>query len=374
MSVAAILAVLVATAAALSVGCGDGLPGDAVAKVGDTYITSEDFTEKVGAFASMYGLTEADSPTEYKDLETQVLKMMVQTAMAVQKAPVLGVAVTDDEVAAEIDAIAQDYFNGDQAALETALEEQGQTLDDLRKETRESLLTQRVRDAVTKDVPSASIDEVQAYYEENKGDFSTEPSLVGRHILITVDGEPLEDATTTTEADEPATTTTTVTGSTTTTIGISEVDWARALATASQVRLDLLTGSDWTTLARLYSDDESTKYSGGEFGPVEEGDLVAKYSQEFEDILWTLGLDEISEPIETANGYHVIQVTKITESREQTLDEAREEIAATLLAQAQAKAWQEWFEETSLELGVIYRAGLKPTTTTIQSTTTTARP
>lgn len=365
-SVTAILALVIAATVALAAGCGDGLPKDAVAKVGDTYVTTEDFTEKVEAFASMYGLTEKDSPAQYKDLETQVLKMMVQTAMAIQKAPALGVTVSDGEILAEIDAIAQDYFDGDQAALKAALEEQGQTFDDLKKETEESLVTQRVRDAVTKNVASASSEEIAAYYEENRGDYSTEPSIDGRHILITVSGESLDDSTTTTtEAADPTTTATE---------GPSEVDWARALATASQVRLDLLTGSDWTTLAKLYSEDESTKYSGGEFGPVVEGDLVAKYGQEFEDVLWTLEVNAISEPIRTANGYHLIQVTKITESREQTLDEARSQIAETLLAQAQAKVWERWFEDTAAELGVVYRSGLEPTTTTIPSTTTTAKP
>ena len=374
-SLAAILAVLIAAATALAVGCGGGLPGDSVAKVGDTYISNEDFTEKVEAFASMYGLKEADSPADYKDLETQVLKMMVQTTMAVQKAPELGVTVTDQEIAAEIDALAQEYFNGDQAALETALTEQGQTLDDLRKETRESLLTQKVRDEVTKNATSASDQEIKAYFEENKSGFITEPTVEARLILVPVAGRPPDDTTPTTAATEPTTTTTPGTESTTTTTtGPSEIDWARALATASQLRLDLLTGGDWNRLARQYSDDEATKYSGGEVGPVAEGDLVGKYGQEFEDVLWTLAVDQISEPVETAAGYYVIQVTKTIDSREKTLDEAREEIRAILVGMAESEAWEQWFEATAAELGVIYRADLKPTTTTIQSTTTTVKP
>ena len=131
-----------------------------------------------------------------------------------------------------------------------------------RKETRESLLTQKVRDEVTKDVASASDQEVEAYFEENKNGFITEPTLEARLILVAVEGRPAErrhrdhrggvryDPT-------PGLTTTTATGP-------SDIDWARALATASQVRLELLTGGDWTRLARQYSADEATKYSGGE--------------------------------------------------------------------------------------------------------------
>jgi hypothetical protein len=37
---------------------------------------------------------------------------------------------------------------------------------------------------------------------------------------------------------------------------------------------------------------------------------------------------------------------------------------------AKTDAWEEWFEATVLELGVVYRAGFEPTTTTLQSTTT----
>jgi parvulin-like peptidyl-prolyl isomerase len=366
-SLAAILAVLIAATMALAMGCGDGLPGDAVAKVGETYITSEDLDEKVEAFASMYGLTKADSPEDYRDLETQVLKMIVQTAMAVQKAPQLGVTVTEERIEAEIDALAQDYFDGDRAALEQALKDQGQNLADLEKETRESLLTQKVRDEVTKGAASASAQEVEDYFQENKNGFITEPTLEARLILVALEGRPAEDATTTTVATESTTTTTTATGP-------SDIDWARALATASQVRLELLTGGDWTRLARQYSADEATKYSGGAVGPVAEGDLVEKYGQEFEDVLWTLAVDQISEPVETNTGYYVIQVTKTIAAREKTLEEAREEIVDILVGMAETEAWEEWFEATAAELGVVYRADLKPTTTAMQSPTTTVTP
>jgi hypothetical protein len=105
---------------------------------------------------------------------------------------------------------------------------------------------------------------------------------------------------------------------------------AAALATAKEVRDKLVDGGDWTALASQYSDDTYTKDSGGDLGPVARGDMV----QEFEDAVFSLAVGEISQPIKTEYGYHVIEVTGITEARQQTLDEVKDSITATLLEQA----------------------------------------
>lgn len=148
---------------------------------------------------------------------------------------------------------------------------------------------------------------------------------------------------------------------------------AAALATANEVRDKLVDGGDWTALASQYSNDTYTKDSGGELGPVARGDMV----QEFEDAVFSLAVGEISQPIKTDYGYHVIEVTAITEARQQTLDEVKESIKATLLDQAKLETWTQWVEGMKAQVGVvIYRDDLATTTTTIAaqpgSTATTA--
>jgi parvulin-like peptidyl-prolyl isomerase len=104
--------------------------------------------------------------------------------------------------------------------------------------------------------------------------------------------------------------------------------------------------------------------------------------QEVDSAVFSLELNKISEPIVTANGYELIQVTKITEPREKTLEEAWDDIAAVLLTQSQEAAWQEFIAQAKLEIKIVYRGDVRPrvtttigpTTTTVQTTMTTVRP
>jgi parvulin-like peptidyl-prolyl isomerase len=387
-SLVAILAVAIAATAGLVAGCGSGLPGNAVAKVGQVYIEKAAFTQQLDSYTSQNGITMESNPADYKAAAVGVLENLIQNQLAAQKAPALGVAVTDDDVQAEIDSTVSYSFDGDLAAFVSRLAEDSVTLDDYRKLLKgsDSFLTQKVREQVTKDVAPPTDEQVEAYYEDNKASFLTKKAYDARHILLTVDARLMRESTTTTAAADSTTTSgstttseatattaqsTTTSGSTTTT-GFSDLAWSKALVTAAEVRLDLLAGGSWSRLAKLYSDDSATKDSGGELGSISQGDLAAAFGQEFENALLALQLDQISEPVKTENGYHIIQVTRITESRQQTLDEAKASIVASLFDDAKWAAWMQWVEDAKLELGVTYRDDLRPTTT--QAPTTTAKP
>ena len=63
----------------------------------------------------------------------------------------------------------------------------------------------------------------------------------------------------------------------------------------------------------------------------------------------------------------------ITEAGQRSLDETRDEIESLLLADARAKAWDDWVAKMKAEVGVIYRKSLQPPITTpVEDTVTTA--
>ena len=85
--------------------------------------------------------------------------------------------------------------------------------------------------------------------------------------------------------------------------------WARHIlvadeATANKVRALLLSGEDFATVAAQYSTDTGTKDKGGDLGWFGKGAMVA----EFETAAYSLKVGEISEPIKSQYGYHIIQV------------------------------------------------------------------
>lgn len=78
-------------------------------------------------------------------------------------------------------------------------------------------------------------------------------------------------------------------------------------------------GESFDELAKKYSEDETTKASGGQLGFFSKGVMV----QEFEDAAFGLGKDEVSEPVKTTYGRHII---KILEKRQISFDDSKDKI------------------------------------------------
>jgi peptidyl-prolyl cis-trans isomerase C len=121
-----------------------------------------------------------------------------------------------------------------------------------------------VQSAVVPDV------DVQAYYDAHQTDFVT---LTARHILIAVPGKPQRSD------DE-------------------------ARAKAESIRKRIVAGEDFATLAKQESDDTATAIQGGDLGEFRHGKMVAP----FEQAAFALKPGDISAPVRTAYGYHIIQV------------------------------------------------------------------
>jgi parvulin-like peptidyl-prolyl isomerase len=86
---------------------------------------------------------------------------------------------------------------------------------------------------------------------------------------------------------------------------------ATALAKARAVRDQLAQSpSDqnlWNQLAAQYSDDPGSKEAGGDLGFVGKGQFV----KEFEEAVRTLKIGELSQPVKSSYGYHVIQLLEL---------------------------------------------------------------
>ncbi|ANB57731.1 PPIC-type PPIASE domain protein [Anoxybacillus sp. B7M1] len=94
--------------------------------------------------------------------------------------------------------------------------------------------------------------------------------------------------------------------------------------TAQEVKAKLDKGEDFAKLAKEYSQDTGSAQNGGDLGWFGTGKMV----KEFEDAAYALKVGEISQPIKTEYGYHIIKVTdkKKKPSYEQMKDEIEFEV------------------------------------------------
>lgn len=131
--------------------------------------------------------------------------------------------------------------------------------------------------------------DLQLYYEENKDLYATDESRRVAHILVEVSDEVTEDS---------------------------------ARQKIDEIYAKIVDGEDFSKLAEEFSDDPGSARNGGDLGFSEPGTFV----EEFEAVAFDLNLNEVSKPVLTEFGYHIIKVTGIEEANTPTLDEIRESI------------------------------------------------
>jgi parvulin-like peptidyl-prolyl isomerase len=114
---------------------------------------------------------------------------------------------------------------------------------------------------------------------------------------------------------------------------------AAALALAQELRNRILAGEDFATLAQEYSDDPSNASTGGDLGWFGRGRMVP----EFDEVAFNLPLNEVSEPVKTQFGYHLIEVLERDDNRPK--DEFQ-------LQQERQQAFQSWLQEQKTAMSI----------------------
>ncbi len=162
--------------------------------------------------------------------------------------------------------------------------------------------------------------EIQAYYDAHKSDYEV---LKARHILIGVKG-PM-----------------------TPTPGKPELTDEEAKAKAEEIRKRIVGGEDFAKVAEAESYDTTSGKNGGELGEFKHNMMVPP----FEKAAFALKPGDISEPVLSPFGYHIIQVESHTTK---SLDEVKPEIVAQLRPQAAREAVKELTGKTKVELNDAY--------------------
>jgi foldase protein PrsA len=188
------------------------------------------------------------------------------------------------------------------------------------------VIQNRIYDKVTADV-SVSDQDVKDYYAKNKQTQYIQPeSRDVRHILV------------------------------------------KKKALADQLYQQVTHGGDFAALAKKYSQDPGSKAQGGKM-------TIAKGRQvpEFDKAAFALKTHEISKPVKTSYGWHIIvALTAIKKASTTPLSEVRAAIRQQLLQQNKQAAMKTWVEDTNKDFKkkTTYQVGYAPPETTNSVTTT----
>jgi len=118
---------------------------------------------------------------------------------------------------------------------------------------------------------------------------------------------------------------------------------------AKKISSELKKGGDFAKLAQQYSQDPGSKDKGGDLGYFSRGDMVP----EFESAAFALKKNQISEPVKTQYGYHIIQLLEKKASETKSLDEVRDAIKAELLKRKRNQALDDYLAKLKASAHVV---------------------
>ncbi|MAL64600.1 MAG: hypothetical protein CMF94_00705 [Candidatus Marinimicrobia bacterium] len=209
-----------------------------------------------------------------KDLEKSILESMVDQKIILKKAELDSVVVEENEVDLALNQQVETLIN-QAGSKEKAEEMLGQSIKSFRREfwyeMRDRLVSEKYQQQLINNVKVSRLD-VLAFYNTYKDSLPTIPLKAKiRHCLIKV---------------KP-----------------SEYSKETSLQTLKNIKTKIEQGDSFSELAKEFSEDPGSKSNGGDLGWVTRGSLV----KSFETAAFTSPLNQITDPVETEFGFHLIE-------------------------------------------------------------------
>ena len=350
------------------------VPGGVLVEIEGRQITVDAFRrvylQQLQAFQASSGGEVSEETLRQLGIDRQILQQMINDEAQLVEASRLGLTVTDAEVRERIVSLPGLQENGqfigeDRYRQLLRLQNPPLTPGQFEETQRRTLLLERLRTALTdwitvsdaelaeeyrrrnekvklgvvtfrtddyRDQVDASDEDIAALYAQNTGDYRVPEKRRIRFLVI--DAESIR-ATITIAPEE-------VESYYSTNIGLytspgrvrashillrtEDEDEAAVRRQAEEVLAQAKGGADFAELARQYSEDEATAEFGGDLDFFGRGAMVP----EFEAAAFELEPGTISEPVQTAFGFHIIKVVEKVEETVQTLDDVREQITSQL--------------------------------------------
>ena len=251
---------------------------------------------------------------EYEALRDQVLQFLISSQWIEGEATDRAVKVTDAEVKKQFEATKKQSFPKD-ADYQKFLKTSGMSEADLLFRVKLDTLSNKLREKIVKGKDQVSEAQITAYYGKNKARFA-QPERRDLRIVLT-----------------------------------------KTKSEADKAKRQLAGGASFKSVAKKLSIDQASKNQGGSLLAVAKG----QQEPALDKAVFAADKGELSGPVKTQFGYYVFKVQKVTAASQQTQKESAETIKQLLASQNQQKALDafvkdfrdKWKKQTSCKDGFV---------------------
>jgi peptidyl-prolyl cis-trans isomerase SurA len=255
-----------------------------------------------------------------EDTQKNALRNLIDQSLLVQRAKDMGISVEPD-VIKQLDQIRIENKLASMEALEEAVTKSGVNWEDFKNNIRNGLLTKKVIGSEVGSHISVPKEDIQKYYEEHKQEFIRPEQVALRSIEVNTAGK---DAT----------------------------EIADLKKKAETARKRIQDGEDFGEIAKRYSDGSTAK-QGGYLGEYKRGEL----SKELEETVFKMKRNELTDVMETKQGFLLIQVLEHYEEGQQPLAKVENEINEKLYSRLMEPALREYLKTLREQSYVVIKPG-----------------
>lgn len=308
-------------------GCSDK---DVAARVNGQAIKVTELNTQLDQLKKQYPqmFTGNDAEGRLLDFKQRLLENLINQALIEQAAKDKGINVGDADIQKQIDQLKSGFK--DQTQFDAALKSAGMTLDQLKSQIKNQLVTQKLVESLAANSKVSDAD-IQAYYDKNKAQFYQKAAKRVSHILF------------------------------------KSSDKALAEKVLKQLQAKEIT---FAAAAKQNSIDTASATKGGDLGWP-----TTAYLPEFQSAVDKLKKGQMSGVVQSSVGYHIILVTDERAGSQQPLAAVKSQIQQIIVQQRRSDAYQQFLNDLRKSAKIEYiEADLKPTAKGSATTTTTKTP
>jgi peptidyl-prolyl cis-trans isomerase SurA len=257
---------------------------------------------------------------ELEERKKTALRDLIDQSLLVQRGKDMGISVETD-VVKQLDQIRQQNKLASMDELEKAVSSQGINWEDFKSDIRNKILTQKVVGQEVGSHISIGESDSKKYYDEHKSEFVRPEQVALREIIVVTEGKK--------DTDIP--------------------DLKKKAETALKRVKD---GEDFSEIAKRLSDG-TTKEQGGYIGTFKRGELA----KQLEDVVFKMKSKELTDVMETKQGFLILQVLEHYDEGEQPFDKVKNEISDRLYQEKLEPAVREYLKTLREQSYVVIKPG-----------------